>query len=218
MIQIKFNNKIVMPMRADDPNTFASSDVPHGTDSCIYKAAKILRSQGEAISLPTFTQEEIDAQVADKKALVSMLPLLDEDGEVIRYDNIGNLEFIEPSDEEVKKEFYSNYPLNGRMIEKEIELLDEDGEQVLDDEGNVTMVMTMEHEELKPRTVSKANEMGMVEEAQKYVDEAAAKAALIDDQKQNLAEASVGNAIDNCLVVPILSDDFKNQFEVENVD
>lgn len=206
MLQIKSNNKIVTPMRPDAPNTFGSQDVPHGTDSCIYKAAKVLASNGANIDLPKFTDEEVQAMVEAQKANVVMLPLKNEDGEVIRYDILpSDMHFVEPNDEEVKKEYYSNYPLRQKFSTK-IEKQEVDGKMV---------DVTVQVESVLEVRQSEPDEFGKTED--KYANLDACKEAIIENKKQVLAESKVNHRIEQCLDVPVLDDDFKSRFEIKDV-
>lgn len=65
---VYYDGMVVCAMRSEAEKSFADNDCPHGTESVVYKSAKILKSsQKKDISLPVFTDEEIQSIVNDKK-------------------------------------------------------------------------------------------------------------------------------------------------------
>lgn len=180
MLQVTFGNITINPQRPEAPvKTFSSTDVPHGTNSVIVKACKVARLNGHTFpAAPEFTPEEKAALVSTKKALITVLPLADEDGNPIIPST--ELELSEASDKEVRAEFY----------------------------------VDPSADPLVPKTVEDPIRM---KKTQKYVDLAAAKAFLEDKAKQERAEYLVSRDIDECLVVPPLSDDFKAQFTLTEI-
>jgi len=163
------SNKQVTAMRPEySALSFSSPDVPHGTDSVYYKAAKVLLGNGEAISLPQFTQEEKQALIEAKLPSLSVQALLDGEGNPV------NLMFLD-------------------MTNK---------------------VMEPTEAEVDVEFAKKTSSMPMMLETPKYATRELAKDALIAERKLSLATSLVEQAIEQCLVVPTLSDAFKAQFEV----
>ena len=89
MIALKHiaTNITVTPMRPEySAKSFASNDVPHGTDSVYYKAAMVLNQNHAAnIGLPQFTAQQKADLVTAKLALVSVIDMAekDEDGHLV---------------------------------------------------------------------------------------------------------------------------------------
>jgi len=201
MLSIKIDNKIILPMRPDAPaKTFGSADVPHGTQSVLYKAIKVHNSNGGNAPLPQFTKEELAAHQAAFLATVTVLPLKDGEGNDIDYQMTQPKanEIMEIDEEAVKKEFYSNYPLST------VPEFDAEGKPVV--------------AELKPRMSEGFNTMmpGMAQ-TQKYADLAACKVALTATAKDECAKRMLDHAVDQCLIVPELSQEFMEQFEMVEV-
>lgn len=83
LLHVTFDGETICAMRPEDPTkTFSSSDVPSGTASVIYKAAKISsKSHGKTLTtgLPTLTSAELATKISDRvDALTAVTP-----GEVI---------------------------------------------------------------------------------------------------------------------------------------
>lgn len=201
MLAIKVNNIQVTPMRPDAPNMFSSADVPHGTDSCIVKALKVLASNGHNVpAVPTFTEAEKKAHFDAFLATVEVLPLKDEEGNLInrQFAAIAPNQIVEIDEEAVKKEFYSNYPL------PTVPELDAEGKPVV--------------AELKPRMKQSMFPMMPGKEEQMYADLAACKLSLTAKAKEECAKRLLDHAVAECLIVPELSDEFKAQFEQIQVE
>ena len=200
MLAIKINNTYITPMRPDAPNMFSSPDVPHGTDSCIVKALKVAASNGIQVPTPpAFTKEELAAHKAAFLATVTVLPLFDGEGNKIdrMFSAQKQNEILEIDDETVKKEFYSNYPL------PTVPSFDAEGKPVV--------------AELKPRMKASGMMPMMGKEEQMYADLAACKLALTAKAKEECAQRLLDHAVNECLIVPELSDEFKAQFELIEV-
>ena len=77
MLQVIYKGNHILPMRPEATDkTFGSSDVPHGTDSVIYKAARHLNeNHGANISIPAFTEEQVKARIEIQKAKLSFLEI-----------------------------------------------------------------------------------------------------------------------------------------------
>ena len=111
MLNIKFEGKQVAPMRSDTSAfTFSASDVPHGTDSCIYKSAKTLRELGVSleVALPMFSESEIEAMESSHVSAISMVVLFDAAGVAnsLTDDSLPlhlQTELFEPSSEAIEK-------------------------------------------------------------------------------------------------------------------
>lgn len=191
MLQIKINASTILPMRSDAPEkTFSSSDVPHGTQSVVYKAIKVYNSNGGNVPLPTFSEDEIAAHKAAFLATVEVLPLADSEGNAIDYLNIGVAEnqVLEPTEAEVEAEYYA--PV---------------------DEANPEAVRT-------PKMVSNFSIDLHGESTPLYADLAACKSAMIEARKDACAQRLLDKAVEECLIVPELSEDFMAQFELIEVE
>ena len=90
LLQVKFDGTTVCALRPEhSTKTFGSADVPKGTESVIYKAAKLLvHSQNKSLTvgLPSFSSDDLASKVTTKKAaLTAVAP-----GEVI-YDSTNDM-------------------------------------------------------------------------------------------------------------------------------
>lgn len=203
MLSIKIDNKTILPMRPDAPvKTFGSPDVPHGTQSVYYKAIKVYNSNGGNIPLPTFTKEELASHKAAFLATVEVLPLKDSEGNLINRSFTSQTpnQILEIDEETVKKEFYSNYPL------PTVPEFDAEGKPVA--------------QELKPRMKEGFGMMlGMPgAQTQKYADLAACKVALTEKAKDECAQRLLDHAVEQCLIVPELTQEFMDQFDAIQVE
>jgi hypothetical protein len=190
MLHIKVNGMTILPMRPDSPvKTFGSEDVPHGTQSVLYRAIQVHNSNGGTprIGLPSFTEEELNVHKELFAETVEVLPLFDEEGNEISYETLEPNQILEIDEITVKKEFYSNF-----------------SEEV-------------PAEELTPRTV-RAEDPMMGQEVQAYVDLAACKEALTATAISECAQRLLDRAVEECLIVPELSEEFKAQFELIEVE
>jgi hypothetical protein len=193
MLQIKINSSTILPMRPNAPATFGSPDVPHGTDSCIVKALKVARSNGHNVPAPpTFSEEEVSALIANQESLITVLErdIKDQEGKVIGQNEITDeyLQMFKPSEAEIEAEYYDIST-------------NENGEEV--------------------KTPKKANSNDPMEfgaPADLYANLAAAEVALTARLKNELAKRYIDMAIDECLLVPELSEEFKAQFELISTD
>jgi hypothetical protein len=188
MLSIKINNQTILPMRPDAPaKTFSSADVPHGTQSVIYKAIKVHNGNNpqNRVALPQFTEEALAAHKADFLATVEVLPLKDEEGNPIeyRFEDIAENQVMEPTDAEVEEEYYEPLALDAAP----------------DAERQPKMVDSFD-----------MMEMGKV---QKYADLDACKVALTEKAKDECAQRLLDKAVDECLIVPELSQEFIDSFE-----
>jgi hypothetical protein len=181
-------------MRPDAPEKlFSSEDVPHGTDSCIVKALKVARSNGHNLPAPpTFSEEEISALVAEQEAKITVLErdITDGEGKVIGQNEITDeyLQMFKPTSDEIEAEYYD-------ISTSEM--------------GEVTKT---------PKKATSNDPMMMHNAADLYADLAAAEVALTARLKNELAKRYIDKAIDECLLVPELSDEFKDQFELIEVE
>ena len=98
----------------------------------------------------------------------------------------------------MKKEFYSNYPL------PTVPEFDAEGKPVT--------------QELKPRMKQSMFPMMPGKEEQMYADLAACKLALTVKAKEECAQRLLDHAVNECLIVPELSEEFKAQFELIEVE
>lgn len=89
LLQTTFDNETICVMRPENPTkTFSSGDVSEGTESVVYKAAKLLSNRDKVLSikLPIFTSTEISTKITSKKNnLTAVTP-----GEII-YDSTNDL-------------------------------------------------------------------------------------------------------------------------------
>ena len=192
MIQIKIDDKVILPMRPDAPATFGDADVPHGTDSCIVKALKVARSNGHNVPAPPqFTEEEVSALIAKQESLITVIErdIVDGQGNVIGQNEITDeyLQMFKPTAAEIEAEYYD-------ISTNEM--------------GEVTKT---------PKKAVSNDPMMFVNDADLYADLAAAEVALTARLKNELAKRYIDKAIDECLLVPELSEEFKAQFELIEV-
>ncbi len=191
MLQISYNNISINPQRPDAPEkTFASVDVPHGTDSCYVKACKVARSNGfDWPMAPEFSAEEKAALIASVKAEITHSVVMETVGE-------------------------EQVPTNKVSI----------GEVIIDfdaietkDKLDALMGLSPVSSQLKEgeSQVQLSNDPMHFES---YLDLESAKAKLIDDEKQRQAEEAIAYRLDQCLIVPTLSDEFKAQFVLNNIE
>lgn len=195
MLQIKINDLSILPMRPDAPTKlFSSEDVPHGTDSCIVKALKVARSNGHNVPAPpTFNEEEISALIANQESLITVLErdITDGEGNITGQNEITDefLQMFKPTAAEIEAEYYD--------------------------------ITTNEMgEEVKTPKKATSNDPMMMhgDAADLYADLAAAEVALTARLKSELAKRYIDKAIDECLLVPALSEEFKAQFELIEVE
>lgn len=72
LLHITYDGISVTPMRPETGKTFSDADVPSGTDSVYYIAAKVLKhSHGKSIDIPELTQGEIDTLVTTQEGNIS---------------------------------------------------------------------------------------------------------------------------------------------------
>ena len=75
LLQVSFDGLTVCALRPEySEKTFSSADVPKGTESVIYKAAKFLtHSQNKTLTvgLPTFTDDDITTKITTRKAALT---------------------------------------------------------------------------------------------------------------------------------------------------
>jgi len=193
MLTIKINNLNILPMRPNAPATFGSPDVPHGTDSCIVKALKVARSNGHKVPMPpTFSEDEVSALVAEQESLITILErdITDGEGKVIGQNEITDeyLQMFKPTEAEIEAEYY---------------------DISTNEKGKVTKT---------PKKATSNDPMMMHNEVDLYADLAAAEVALTARLKNELAKRYIDKAIDECLLVPELSEEFKAQFELIEVE
>lgn len=108
MLNVQLDNITVNPQRTEAPvKTFASSDVPSGTDSVIYKAAKALKAHGAALTVPVpeFTKEEKETLVADKKASLSVAERIDGAGNKVLVTDLSENQFFAPTEAEIDDKY-----------------------------------------------------------------------------------------------------------------
>ena len=192
MLAIKVNNIQITPMRPDAPNMFSSPDVPHGTDSCIVKALKVARSNGHNVPAPPqFTEDEVSVLIAEQEAKITVIErdIKDQEGKVIGQNEITDeyLQMFKPTVAEIEAEYYD-------ISTNEM--------------GEVTKT---------PKKAVSNDPMMFGNDADLYSDLAAAEVALTARLKNELAKRYIDKAIDECLLVPELSEEFKAQFELIEV-
>lgn len=193
MLTIKINNISILPMRPNAPATFGDADVPHGTDSCIVKALKVARSNGHNVPAPpTFSEEEISALIANQESLITVLErdVKDNEGKVIGQNEITDefLQMFKPTADEIEAEYYDI-------------TTNEAGEEVK-----------------TPKKAVSNDPMMFGAPSDLYANIAAAEVALTARLKNELAKRYIDMAIDECLIVPELSEEFKAQFELISTD
>lgn len=164
LLQVSYNNKAVLPMRPEHPTkSYSSSDVPHGTNSVIYRAACELISMGAQLQvpLPVFTQEEIDQLVEQEMENIQVYKREELDSLIQQNPAILDTNFVlEPTEEEMAAFHY------------------------------LPMLLSEEDR----------------------------KAAVINEKKRELAKMIVQKKIQDCLLVPNLSEEFKAQFQLTEFD
>lgn len=191
MLIISYNNITINPQRPDAPSkTFSSVDVPHGTDSCYVKACKVAQSNGFNWPMPPeFSAEEKAALIASVKA------------------EIQHSTVMETIDEE-------QVPTNKVLVGEEF-VIDFDAVEIKD-KLDTLMGLSPISSQLKPGETQ--TQLPSDHMMQSFLDLEAAKAKLIDDEKQRQAEEAIKYRLDQCLIVPTLSEEFKAQFVLNNVE
>lgn len=188
--QISYNGITVLPMRPEyDKLSFSSPDVPHGTDAVYYKAAKILRHEHkQAISLPTFTAEEIASMKSDKESNLTVSEVMDGEN--------GTGVF------EVKEGETVHVSYSKDMFSQEI--------------GELMKIYLVSDPMLLGSSEQKA-EVREGDKNWKFADEDAAFQSILAEKKTAIASSLIDKAIDECLIVPTLSDEWKAQFTLTEV-
>lgn len=191
MLHVKFQDKVVNPQRPEAPEkTFSSQDVPHGTDSVIYKAAKILLQNhpGLPITLPFFKPEEIQAMIEAKKSEITVSQVLKDEQPTSEYE-------IKHGD----KVFVKIDLSTPDMLDKIDELM-----------GKEPVRSKLQPGEEQKQKASDP----MLSGATTFCStEQEAKEKILAEYKHNVAKSIVEKRIEECLDVPQLSDEFKAQFE-----
>lgn len=189
MLIVKYQNSSINAQRPEAPTkTFGSDDCPHGTDSVMYKAAKVLKQNNPALNimLPTFKPEEITAKIAAKKAeLVVSQVMKDEEptqefeiklgSDVLCKVDLGSKESLDKIDELMGKEPVRSMLKSGEEQKQKVSMMGMPGQ---------TFCAT----------------------------EQEAKDKILDEKKDIVAKSIVEKRIEECLDVPTLSDEFKAQF------
>lgn len=194
MLSIKINDITLTPMRPESPDKmFSSEDVPHGTDSCIVKALKVARSNGHNVPAPpSFSEDEVNALIAEQEAKITVLErdITDGEGKVTGQNEITDefLQMFKPTTAEIEAEYYD-------ISTNEM--------------GEVTKT---------PKKATSNDPMMFGDAADLYANLAAAEVALTARLKNELAKRYIDKAIDECLLVPELSEEFKAQFELIEVE
>lgn len=203
--QISFNGFSVLPMRPEyDKLSFGSADVPHGTDSVYYKAAKILVTEcRQNIPLPMFTAEEIADKKTAKVAALSLFVVLDGEGNPtgVTELKLGSevlAEFTQAQFTSEIKELRRIYLVDGAMLGMQQEV-----KAPVDAQGNIVPEFDNFGQEIVRNW--------------KFADDAAAYASILDGQKVTMASFLVDKAIEQCLEVPTLSAEFKALFTLTEV-
>ena len=167
--------------------SFGSPDVPHGTDSVLYKAAKVLKHEHkQAISLPMFTAEEITALKTSKEASLAISE--------VTVDAIGTGTF------EIKEGDVVHASYTKQACQQEIDELMK--VYLVDD------MMQSREEKAEVREGDKT---------WKFATEADAFTAVLNKNKTVIAASLIDKAIDDCCIVPALSDEWKAQFVMTEV-
>lgn len=193
MLIIKHSNITVNPQRPDAPTkTFGSEDVPHGTDSVMYKAAKILVREHKAnLSLPTFKPEEIKAKIAAKKSVLTVTQLTENEELTQKFEikdgntSIGVFDLSTKDMLDKIDELMGKYPVRSQL---------------------------KPGEEQKQKTSMPGMLHGMPGSQTYCATEQAAKDKILDEKKDLIAKYIVEKRIAECLDVPELSAEFKAQF------
>ncbi|MFA5071312.1 MAG: hypothetical protein WC511_02965 [Candidatus Pacearchaeota archaeon] len=202
--QIIFNGITVLPMRPEySALSFSSADVPHGTDSVYYKAAKILiQEHQQNIPLPVFTAEEIADKKTAKVAALSLFVVLDGEG-----NPTGKTE-LKLGSEVVAS--YTQAQFTSEIKElRRIYLVDgmpgmqQEVKAPVDAQGNIVPEFDNFGQEIVRNW--------------KFADDAAAYASILEGQKVTTASFLVDKAIEQCLEVPTLSAEFKALFTLAEV-
>jgi len=197
MLNITYNNVTVNPQRPEaQAKTFSSADVPHGTDSCIVKACKVANSNGLSWPMPPeFTAEEKAAFIASVKAEIQHSAVMVGEGE----EQVATNKVIVGERDEM-----------GNGVEIDFDAIE------TKDKLDTLMGLSPVSSKLKEgeaQTQLSNDPMHL----ESYLDLEAAKAKLIDDEKQRQAEEAIAYRIDQCLIVPELSEEFKAQFTLTDI-
>jgi hypothetical protein len=206
MLQITLNNITVNPQRPDAPKaSFGSQDVPHGTHSVIYKAAKHLITEHQAaIALPVFTKEQIAERVALQASKLSFIDLEHEHIDQSIPSHL-QVKLTPPDAKQIKAKLDE---LNGYTDEQVASYIMQHSKPETTKDGVVTPAVTVTEADAikalgKP---SFAMMPGMPAPAANTL--ASAEAALKEEIVQTTAKYQVAYIIDQCLEVPELSDEF----------
>lgn len=189
MLNITYNNVTVNPQRPEaQAKTFSSADVTHGTDSCIVKACKVANSNGLSWPMPPAFTPE------EVEAFVAA-----------KKAEIEILPLLDGEGNPISYGMHNENVTELQILEPNAEAIE--AEYYEDPKAEVKV----------PKKASSFEPM-MHEASDLYADLDAAKAGLIDKQKQERAEALISKAISECLIVPELSEEFKAQFTLTDIE
>ena len=203
MLALKHNDITVTPMRPEySAKSFSSNDVPHGTDSVYYKAAMVLNQNHAAnIGLPQFTADQIVSMNAAKQALITVVDFteVDEDGNLVN-DRM-------TVDMSLKVEAAST-----EELQIELNLMVSDPMSMNQQVPKYAFARTKSEGMMGQQVPLSAEELADAQEP--FV--AQAKAVVETAKKADLAKHLVQRDIDQCLVVPTITAEFKALFtEIE---
>lgn len=204
---INFDGASVTPMRPESPvKTFSSDDVPSGTDSVYVKAARLLQhSAGKTltVAIPQFTQSEIDSKIATKKAAITAVDTLTDESLPI----LEQTEVLNPTGVEIQARIDTERGFTESKAQQMLDLYNHTPTGT-DENGEPAFVDPQRTLDEQKDLLRKRDNGAIVPDL--TVQEATD--AIIDERKQALAELQVKMIIDQCLEVPELSQDFKDQF------
>ncbi|MBC8427389.1 MAG: hypothetical protein H8D97_00710 [Proteobacteria bacterium] len=215
MLNVIFDGVSCTPNRSEAPvKTFASADVPSGTESVFITAAKVLKhSIGKsAVNYNSLSNDDIESKIVTRMSSIEVKQSnsrFEEEGITVRSDYVDAQSWdvdtmvALPTASEIQDKIDSERGFNQSNIDRKREEywdLDEDG-NIQKDENGVILFTKTEEEVMDMLRAKSMDSATMQSSIVADMDSATAQAAIEDQRKRDIATTQVNYAINNNLEV-----------------